>query len=476
MKKIIAFITIFTLTTSLFAQTQPKHEVSLWGAYGLSTLNYKLSYGDRDLGLGFLGGIGYNYYLNYHWSIGIGAEVQQFTSALDVAGFKDNYFPGFAYYDPNNVAGNPPYMSVTATKYDARYAVFYLNIPLQVKYQLDVWKTHKWYAAANLKFGVMPFSGKYSVDGNYSAEATLWNGETPLPNNLGGAIKVDNAKFETKFNTSIGLETGMKWDLGKNWALYTGIFADYGLCDIRKGETGLHIAQYTGGQTGVTNSFVTNPVLNSNYTEKVEEGKYAAQGNTPFTKRVGTLDAGIKVQLSLGLGGLIAKKSKAVQEYPKPLTADEVDGIVAKNAQKLIDAQKDEFDNLKDYLDDKFKQEAQEVKEGLRLETVWGFDLDKTVIKTGTMNEIASRNLETLLKHKDVRVNLVGNTDDFASDAYNMDLGIRRAQAMKDWLVSKGVAAERLVISSNGKKNPFVANSDEANRRYNRRVEFIIIK
>jgi Outer membrane protein and related peptidoglycan-associated (lipo)proteins len=480
MKKLIVFITIITLAIgSIFAQEQSKHEISVWGAYGFSTLVYDLNLdypmtGDRNNGLGYLGGIGYNYYLNYHWSIGLGAELQAFTSSLNLDKFQDyNYLIGVSTGD------GIPFGKASSNSLTQDYKVYYLNIPIQVKYQLDVWKTHKFYAAGNLKIGI-PMNSKFDSEGDYAADWRInqvgqdWGlGKTTANLNEKGKA------FDTRLNPALGLESGMKWDLGKSWALYTGLFVDFGLLDIRKEEPSDFVLDITKGELLAPLTAVgQNSVLNSRYTLNEEDGlsgNYPG-GKTAFTNSVNTLAAGIKIQLSIGAGAKHAKKIKIVEEAPKPLSADEVDGIVAKNAQKLIDAQKAEFKNLKDFIDDKFKKEEAEIKEGLRLETVWGFDLDKTVIKSGTMDEIANRNLETLIKHPEIRVNLVGNTDDFASVAYNMDLGTRRAQAMKDWLVSRGIAASRLQISSQGKEKPFVPNSDEANRRYNRRVEFLIIK
>ena len=480
MKKLIVFITIITLAIgSIFAQEQSKHEISLWGAYGFSTLNYDLNLeypmtGDRNCGLGYLGGIGYNYYLTYHWSIGLGAEFQAFTSSLNIDKFQDyNYLPGVS------TGLGLPLGQVTSNNLTQDYKVYYINVPLQVKYQLDVWKTHKFYAAGNLKFGI-PMSSTFDSKGDFNSVWKISDNLTTVEESRDARNLTEKGKaFDTRVNIVTGLESGMKWNLGKSWALYTGLFVDFGLLDIRKEEPNSFVVDVDKNVfTAPTHMRGTNSVLNSRYTADELEGLTGnyPSGKTAFTNSVNTFAAGVKVQLSIGVGSKHAKKIKRVEESVKPVSADEIENIVAKNAQKLIDAQKDEFKSLKDFIDDKFKKEAAEVKEGLRLETVWGFDLDKTVIKTGTMSEIANRNLETLTKHPEIRVNLVGNTDDFASVAYNLDLGTRRAQAMKDWLVSKGIAANRLEISSQGKDKPFVPNSDEANRRYNRRVEFLIIK
>jgi outer membrane protein OmpA-like peptidoglycan-associated protein len=57
-----------------------------------------------------------------------------------------------------------------------------------------------------------------------------------------------------------------------------------------------------------------------------------------------------------------------------------------------------------------------------------------------------------------------------------MSIGLRRAEAAKAYLVEKGVAPERIQTVSKGKTEPLVPNSNEENRRKNRRVKIVIIE
>jgi outer membrane protein OmpA-like peptidoglycan-associated protein len=159
----------------------------------------------------------------------------------------------------------------------------------------------------------------------------------------------------------------------------------------------------------------------------------------------------------------------------KPLTAEEIDEIVTRNTQNLIKNQDKGVKEIKDLINDLFKKEAKEVEDGYRLQTVWGFNLDKTDILP-SMTATLEENLKVLKEHPELRVNLTGNTDDLGSDPYNINLGSKRSQVVKDWLIKRGIAENRLVISSNGYRSPAIPNVDDANRRYNRRVEFIVIK
>ena len=66
---------------------------------------------------------------------------------------------------------------------------------------------------------------------------------------------------------------------------------------------------------------------------------------------------------------------------------------------------------------------------------------------------------------------LAGHTCDIGSDESNLDLSRRRAMSVKQYLVSRGIEAERLVTTGFGETSPLVPNSSEAMRVRNRRVE-----
>ena len=72
-------------------------------------------------------------------------------------------------------------------------------------------------------------------------------------------------------------------------------------------------------------------------------------------------------------------------------------------------------------------------------------------------------------------VRLNGYTDDIGTDAYNMGLSARRAQAVADALLKRGIPANNIVISSYGKAAPVSSNDTEEGRQKNRRVEMELL-
>ncbi|PMP77702.1 MAG: flagellar motor protein MotB, partial [Sulfurihydrogenibium sp.] len=78
--------------------------------------------------------------------------------------------------------------------------------------------------------------------------------------------------------------------------------------------------------------------------------------------------------------------------------------------------------------------------------------------------------------HQNVKIKIVGYTDNIGSKSYNQKLALKRAQAVKNYLVKLGVNPSRIVIEGVGKSDYIVSNSKELDRFTNRRAEFYIIK
>ena len=69
----------------------------------------------------------------------------------------------------------------------------------------------------------------------------------------------------------------------------------------------------------------------------------------------------------------------------------------------------------------------------------------------------------------------VGHTDSVGTDAYNQKLSVRRAEAVKGYLVSKGIEANRVYTEGKGEKQPVADNKSAAGRAKNRRVEIEVV-
>ena len=82
---------------------------------------------------------------------------------------------------------------------------------------------------------------------------------------------------------------------------------------------------------------------------------------------------------------------------------------------------------------------------------------------------------KVLLEFPSIRVEIQGHTDHLGKAAYNLDLSQRRAQAVKTYLESKGIAPSRLEAKGYGETTPIANNRRVKGRRMNRRVEFKLL-
>src|SRR6266436_4320997 len=100
------------------------------------------------------------------------------------------------------------------------------------------------------------------------------------------------------------------------------------------------------------------------------------------------------------------------------------------------------------------------------------FDYDKADIRPDARTAL-STTADFLKKNPSIKVTVEGHCDERGSTEYNLGLGDRRANAVKQYIVSLGVAADRVNVVSFGKEKPFCMESNEACWQQNRRGHFV---
>ncbi len=102
------------------------------------------------------------------------------------------------------------------------------------------------------------------------------------------------------------------------------------------------------------------------------------------------------------------------------------------------------------------------------------FDFDKAVLKPegkakldDLVGKVKGINLEVIIA--------VGHTDSIGSDAYNQKLSVKRSEAVKAYLVSKGIEKSRVYTEGKGEKQPVADNKTKEGRSKNRRVEIEVV-
>ncbi len=95
------------------------------------------------------------------------------------------------------------------------------------------------------------------------------------------------------------------------------------------------------------------------------------------------------------------------------------------------------------------------------------FQTDSSVVAAGE-RPVLERQARWMAQHSAVQVTVEGHADERGTREYNLALGARRAQAVKDFLVSRGVAASRISTVSFGKERPIDPRSNEEGWAMNR--------
>jgi outer membrane protein OmpA-like peptidoglycan-associated protein len=104
------------------------------------------------------------------------------------------------------------------------------------------------------------------------------------------------------------------------------------------------------------------------------------------------------------------------------------------------------------------------------------YDYDKATFKTESYPEL--NKLEAMLRqNQNVKVEISGHTDAYGRWDYNRNLSQKRAEAVKDYLLKKGIDARRIKAIGYGESKPIASNDDEdEGRALNRRVEFKVLQ
>ena len=101
------------------------------------------------------------------------------------------------------------------------------------------------------------------------------------------------------------------------------------------------------------------------------------------------------------------------------------------------------------------------------------FDYDKSDVRAEGRGPL-QQNADWMRKWTSTSITIEGHCDSRGSSEYNLALGDRRANAVKEYLVSLGVPASRITVISKGKEQPFCRDDNESCWQQNRRGHFVV--
>lgn len=214
------------------------------------------------------------------------------------------------------------------------------------------------------------------------------------------------------------------------------------------------------------------------------ERSFSDNGDAPETKDYAYI-AIRKSQLAETMAhARIAEKDKeGADKDAQNLTADQL-----RSAQKELSSTKHSLEKTQEKLADAEKKAAQAMADLQRIAAVKTEQRGMVITLSGSvlfasnestllpaamvkLNEVA----DALIKgNPDSNITVEGHTDSQGQRQYNMDLGQKRAQAVRDQLVARGVAADRIKAVGVGPDRPIADNKTAEGRANNRRVEIIV--
>jgi outer membrane protein OmpA-like peptidoglycan-associated protein len=456
-------------------ETGCRHEFSLWGAAGISTLRYRPGFGERESGTDGAFGWAYTCFFHPEWGVSSGMEYALYQSALKLTGLTDAL-------ETRDIFGNRIVYHSRIDGYREKQRIGLLNIPLALLYQTG--NRHKFYVSGGMKLG-LPLSGEYE-----SGEAVItasgyypdYNQTEIWQNDLGYGIlpvKGSRGKLNSGLSLTGTLETGMKWNTGASQYLYTGIYLDYGLSNILRSPE----KRFTGYNTENPAEPLVNGTLVSRYGESAKA----------FTDKAVPFALGLKIKWAFSLDRKPQSSFLLMRDFDDDdfyeFTPPRVELPVQKETvpQKEEPAQNSGEESSPETDTPEAEREAylasaaerrqryRDLNASTDIERMGNYDLGRVTLTAGqhsTLDEYVRLTEE----NPGMELDITGHTCDLGADELNLRIGRERADLAKDYLVEKGIAPSRIATFSKGETEPLFPNNNEENRRKNRRLEIVIKK
>ncbi len=426
-------------------QAQARHEISINGGGGLSSLYFgNTATLDYQPGLGGVGGLNYTFFFSPQIGIGTGAEVALYQSKLlqkNLSGATeaqdDPYNPGYFYQ-----------VGYRYQNFEEQLQDVQLQIPLFVQFQ--TYGEHKFYVTAGGRVGYH-LNSKYKITADRADISGIFDFEgQEYADGRHGFGTYNAFQKEDKLQLRqpawmVSVEAGMKWKIGSGVALYTGVYADYCLNNLKNTNTALMDYHFEGPD------YITyHSVIN---TDKIESVRSVA--------------AGIKIRLAFDAGRTSGNRSKRMDYDTNWQNADQSDyeiGLAARQAAERAASR---------YL----AQNPSAAAEGLDVLTapLHRFGMSKVLLSDAMKSEL-DRKIRIMKANPELVIEITGYTCNVGSESANRRVGLDRANAAKNYMVEQGIAAYRISTASKGTANPVASNETENGRQLNRRLEFTIIE
>ena len=471
-KRLFSILAAAALTLSVSAQ-QSAHDNYLGVSFGggMNTMLYKPANGTQSLGGGIDAGLFYGRFFNQTVGLGVGL---QYTWANASAFYNYNEVStGLTHPNNPNTLYN---LNTTYTDWRERQTVGVLSIPVEVLFRKGL--SDRWAfiggVGLSLDFPLhgtySPLGGTYATTGvfpklgSYTVSNLPEHGFDTYTTTQGG--KITNL---AKVGASAIADLGFRSAFNDNWGMYMGVYAGYGF-------------------TNLLAEAKTTPMVIINEKQQID---YSGTFASDETSKANLLRLGVKVAIDFGW-----PKAEKVVEAPveeQLPTIDEEAERLAREAAEREAAEKAAHEAAAKAEQERIAAEkaAREKAEAGRLarekaekEAAWNafknridginvyFENSKTVPAISDEDKAAIDELCAFLKdNKEYKVVVIGHTDNYGDPEQNLRyFGMKRAEALRDYMVKQGAPAEQIRCESKGQTEPVAPNDTRANRALNRRA------
>ena len=425
----------------------------------------------------------YAYFFNEHWGLSLGVEANHVgaKAAFSAHGVIPQYVdPAFnndvTYYD----------LYFDADGLVERQSIWAIEVPLQAQFEWKFDGRSGIYAGLGL-YGYFPIVkgvNKFKGEG----EITTAGVEEPYGQDYNYDYSMDNHFYHgnyegqdrrTKLRCSFGIEGdfGGVVRISRIADFYIGAFCKFNFLDILpKDENKLNI---------FTNDLDNIPTFNGTLGSNIlSMYKNNFDGNHAGYEKIRT--KWDQLQVGLKLGFHIKACANPVEKSRKQLEKEILDELKKKSNEPIIIKQDpqyiyivpicDQLDNDDENLTPEDKEAIRELSEVLSKTKIL-FDLDKDIPEIADQNDNINRTVSILKKNPSLKLIVEGYTCDLGTEQHNRDLAQRRANAVRDIFIQKGVPATQIETATYTVNDPQNRqNIQDPSREEHRAAIFRIVK
>ena len=469
-KRLFSIIAAATLTISVSAQTVAHDNyigVSFGG--GLNTMLYKPANGQQQVGAGLDAALFYGRFFNKTVGLGVGLN---YSWANAYATYNWNEVTtGLTHPSNPNVSYN---LTAGFQDYKERQNIGVLSVPVEVLFRKALNDRAAFMAGVGLSLdfpihgAYTAKGGSYSTTGVFPALGDYVVSDMP-EHGFSTYTTAQGAKINNraKVGCSLIADLGFRIALSNRCGMYLGVYAGYGVTNL--------LAEPKTAEMIMINA--TNPAIID----------YRGTFDSNETGKANLLRCGAKIAIDLGWND--KKKEPVVDLEAERLAAEQA---AAEAEAARLAAEKAEQERLAAEKAAREKAEAERIAaekaarekaEAERIAAENAFRQRVEAIAVHFAVEGAQLNIpeaekavvdelcEKMKADKSIKIVITGHTDNYGDPRQNLEFyGIRRAEALRDYMVKQGVDASQIKCASKGDKEPIAPNNTREGRALNRRA------